>query len=49
MGYALKRLQTESAKELAEEAMNTTYTDWWFEKKSDWRINGPGDDENNHV
>ena len=49
LGYALKRLQTESAKRLAEEAMNTTYTDWWFEKKSDWWINGHGDDENNHV
>ena len=44
LGYALKRLQTESAKRLAEEAMNTTYTDWWFEKKSDWWVNGPGDD-----
>lgn len=49
LGYALKRLQTESAKRLAEEAMNTTYSDWWFEKKSDWWINGHGDDENNHV
>jgi putative hydrolase of HD superfamily len=49
LGYALKRLQTDSAKELAEEAMRTEYTDWWFEKKSDWWINGPGDDENNLV
>ena len=40
LGYTLKRLQTESAKRLAEEAMNTAYTDWWFEKKSDWWING---------
>ena len=42
--YALKRLQTESAKKLAEEVMNTAYTDWWFEKKTDWWVNGPGDD-----
>ncbi len=49
LGYALKRLHTESAKGLAEEAMNTAYTDWWFEKKSDWWINGPGDDENKPV
>jgi len=49
LGYALKRLQTDNAKELAEEAMRTEYTDWWFEKKSDWWINGPGDDENNLV
>ena len=40
LSYALKRLQTESAKRLAQEAMNTAYTDWWFEKKSDWWING---------
>jgi putative hydrolase of HD superfamily len=49
LGYTLKRLQTEGAKRLAEEAMNTTYTDWWFEKKSDWWINGPGDNKNNSV
>jgi putative hydrolase of HD superfamily len=44
LGYAFKRLQTESAKRLAEEVMNTTYTDWWFEKKSDWWVNGTRDD-----
>ena len=49
LGYALKRLQTESAKRLAEEAMKTTYTDWWFEKKSDWWVNGNRDDENKPV
>jgi putative hydrolase of HD superfamily len=47
--YALKRLQTEGAKRLAEEAMNTAYSDWWFEKKSDWWVNGTRDDENNPV
>ncbi len=49
LGYTLKRLQTESAKRLAQEAMNTTYTDWWFEKKSDWWVNGPGDHKNNGI
>ncbi len=49
LSYTLKRLQTEGAKRLAQEAMNTAYTDWWFEKKSDWWINGPGDDKNNPV
>jgi putative hydrolase of HD superfamily len=49
LGYTLKRLQTEGAKRLAEEAMHTTYTDWWFEKKSDWWINGPGDNKNNSI
>lgn len=49
LGYTLKRLQTESAKRLAQEVMNTTYTDWWFEKKSDWWVNGPGDHKNNGI
>lgn len=39
--YALKRLQTEGAKTLAEEIMNTDSTDWWFEKKTEWWVNGP--------
>jgi putative hydrolase of HD superfamily len=39
--YALKRLQTESAKTLAEEIMKTDSTDWWFEKNTEWWVNGP--------
>ena len=39
--YALKRLQTESARTLAEEIMNTDSTEWWFEKKTEWWVNGP--------
>lgn len=31
----LKRLRTESAKELAEEIMRTDSNDWWFENKED--------------
>ncbi len=46
--YAVKRLQTESAKRLAEEAMSTAYTDWWFEKETEWWINGPSNDQNDH-
>jgi 5'-deoxynucleotidase YfbR-like HD superfamily hydrolase len=37
--YALKRLETESAKKLAEEIMATDSTDWWFEKKTEWWVN----------
>ncbi|MBW2029962.1 MAG: HD domain-containing protein [Deltaproteobacteria bacterium] len=41
LGYALKRLNTQSAQEMAREVLNTDSTEWWFEKKSDWWVNGP--------
>jgi putative hydrolase of HD superfamily len=43
--YAMKRLRTENAKGMAREILKTDWTDWWFEKKTDWWINGPA---NNH-
>ena len=46
--YAEKRLVTESAKRLAIEVMNTKFTDWWFEKKSEWWVNGPENDKKEH-
>ena len=39
--YALQRLQTENAKKMALEVLNTDSTDWWFEKKTAWWVNGP--------
>ena len=39
--YALQRLQTENAKKMAIEILNTDSTDWWFEKKREWWVNGP--------
>jgi putative hydrolase of HD superfamily len=39
--YALQRLQTENAKKMALEILNTDSTDWWFEKKTEWWVNGP--------
>ncbi|MCF8031846.1 MAG: HD domain-containing protein [Desulfarculaceae bacterium] len=33
--YALKRLQTEAARELAHTVLTTDWTDWWFEKRDD--------------
>jgi putative hydrolase of HD superfamily len=38
--YALKRLVTDSARELAVEILNTDSTDWWFEKKTELWVNG---------
>jgi len=39
--YALQRLQTENAKKMAIEILNTDSTDWWFEKKTERWVNGP--------
>ncbi len=46
--YAEKRLLTESAKRLAKEVMNTKFSDWWFEKKTEWWVNGPANDKKEH-
>lgn len=43
--YAEKRLLTEYGKNMADEILKTDSTDWWFEKKTDLWVNGPG---NNH-
>lgn len=45
LSYAVQRLCTENAKKMAEEILTTDSTEWWFEKKTDWWVNGPG---NNH-
>lgn len=36
--YALKRLATPSARELAEAILGTDWTEWWFEKREDWWV-----------
>jgi putative hydrolases of HD superfamily len=43
--YAEKRLLTEGGRKLADELLKTDSTDWWFEKKTELWVNGPG---NNH-
>ena len=40
ISFALKRLKTNTAKELAQKILDTDSTHWWFEDKSDWWING---------
>lgn len=42
LSYAVKRLRTENAKNMALEILSTDSTEWWFEKKTDWWVNGPG-------
>jgi putative hydrolase of HD superfamily len=40
MRYAVKRLITDFAKELADEITKTGSSDWWFEKNEDLWVNG---------
>jgi len=40
--YAEKRLLTDSGKKMSDELLKTDSTDWWFEKKMDLWVNGPG-------
>ena len=46
LSFAVKRLSTHIAKEMAEKILTTDSTDWWFDKKTDWWVNGP---ENNQT
>jgi putative hydrolase of HD superfamily len=41
LSYALKRILTEKAQKLAQEILTTHSAEWWFDKKTDWWINGP--------
>jgi putative hydrolase of HD superfamily len=41
LSFAVKRLVTKNAQKLAEEILNADSTDWWFEKKAEWWVNGP--------
>jgi putative hydrolase of HD superfamily len=40
ISFALKRLHTPQAKELAESILSTDSAEWWFREKSDWWIWG---------
>ena len=44
ISFALQRLTTEAGKKLAEEILETHSSDWWFDKETDWWINGSGSD-----
>lgn len=46
LDYALQRLSTEIAKNLANEIMQTDSTDWWFEKQSSLWVNGSNNQHN---
>jgi len=38
--FAIKRLSTDTARELAGVIIETDSSDWWFKDKSDWWVNG---------
>jgi putative hydrolase of HD superfamily len=40
LAFSLKRLQTDSARELAKTILETDSSLWWFSDKSDWWISG---------
>jgi len=39
--FAVKRLNTREAKQMAQQILATDWTSWWFDKKTDWWVNGP--------
>jgi putative hydrolase of HD superfamily len=45
LSFAIKRLVTENAKEMAKDILTTHSTDWWFDKKTDWWVNGQGNQQ----
>ena len=40
LDFAVKRLLTENARRMAREILESDCTNWWFDKKTDWWING---------
>ncbi|MEW6739493.1 MAG: HD domain-containing protein [Nitrospirota bacterium] len=43
LDFAMKRLKTDIARELAETIIETDSSLWWFEDKSDWWVHGSKD------
>ena len=42
LDYAVQRLVTEDAKAMAHEILDAHSADWWFDKDTDWWVNGSG-------
>lgn len=43
--FAVRRLQTEAARDLAETIWTTDSTRWWFDEDADWWVRGKGREE----
>lgn len=46
IAFAKKRLVTGPGARMADRVIETDWTEWWFQDKSDWWINGGNDREN---
>ena len=40
IGFAKRRLSTDTAQKMAEMIVSTDSSQWWFKDKSDWWVNG---------
>jgi putative hydrolase of HD superfamily len=40
LDYAVRRLCTDEGRKLADTILQTDWTQWWFQDKSDWWVNG---------
>lgn len=40
LDFAVKRLLTKNARKMAREVLETDSTNWWFDKQTDWWVNG---------
>ena len=45
ISFAIQRLLTDAGKRIGQEILSSKRDAWWFDKKTDWWINGP---QNNH-
>lgn len=41
LSFAFKRLTTKNGKKMARQILTSERDAWWFDKKSDWWVNGP--------
>ena len=40
LGFALRRLKTAAARQLADEILSTDWSEWWFSDRGDWWVSG---------
>ena len=45
LSFAVQRLITGAGKGMAEEILKTDRSEWWFDKQTDWWINGPNNQQ----
>ena len=48
LSFAVKRLFRESSKKMAQEILRTNNAEWWFDKETNWWVNGLDDKKDVH-